>query len=415
MLSAFNSAGTLALLPAGADASTARARRRSAEPKNAAANTATPDPVTFAIARSVGEMAELRREWDELYRASEPRNPFLSYDWTLACHDIAAEPCSIFVATLRIDGRLAALAPLCISRRRGFRVLHFIADERSDYLGVLCNPEPPGLEEALMRRLLELPREWDIALMRPLAPPYSALQRSALPRGFDSCLTRWTSAPFGRWDGDWKALEQNGPSWVREMPKRRRRFLRDGHSAHCYTGADAAARLDLVSQIEARSWKGRLGSTRFQPGSGRALLSRALESLGGRGEMQLWLAYAGEQAIAFQLDFMLPDRVWHYQGAYDEAFASSRAGSILAYFAFESAWESGIRTFDYLAGEEPYKLERTNASRPIYHLAIYPATVAGRLGFMLLFGARWRLRKVAALHRLYDAVRSAKSKLQIRR
>lgn len=407
-------AGALAFIPAAASGTSAAARRSGPESMNPASAAEAGRPVTFAIARSTGEMAELRHEWNELYLSSEAANPFLSYDWTLACHDTAEQQLSIFVATLRIDGRLVAIAPLCISRRRGFRVLRFIADERSDYLGFLCSPEPAGLEQLLLRRLLELRSEWDIALLRPLAAPYSALQRSTLLSGYLSCLTRWTSAPFGTWEDDWQALQQHGPSWLREMAKRRRRFLRDGYSACSYRGADAAARLDLISQIEERSWKGRLGTTRFQPGLGRALLARALESLRGRGELQLWIAYAGEQAIAFQLDFVLPDRLWHYQGAYDEAFASSRAGSVLAYLALESAWESGIRTFDYLAGEEPYKLSRTNASRPIYHLAIYPATAKGRLAFLALFAARWRLRKVAALRRFYDALRSAKSKLRIR-
>lgn len=407
-------AGALAFLPAATSGTGAAARRPGPASMNPASAADAGQPVTFAIARSTDEMAELRHEWNELYLSSELANPFLSYDWTLACHDTAEQQLSIFVATLRIDGRLVAVAPLCISRRRGFRILRFIADERSDYLGFLCAPEPAELEQLLLRRLLEFQGEWDIALLRPLAPPYSGLQRSIRLPGYVSCLTRWTSAPFGTWEGDWKALQQNGPSWLREMPKRRRRFLRDGYTACSYRGADAAARLDLVSQIEERSWKGRLGTARFQAGLGRALLARALQSLGGRGELQLWIAYSGEQAIAFQLDFVLPDRLWHYQGAYDEAFASSRAGSVLAYLALESAWESGIRTFDYLAGEEPYKLDRTNASRPIYYLAIYPATAAGRLAFLALFAARWRLRKVAALRRFYDALRAAKSKLRIR-
>ena len=128
--------------------------------------------------------------------------------------------------------------------------------------------------------------------------------------------------------------------------------------------------------------------------------------------MELWLAFVDDRAVAFQIDFLMADRVWHYQCAYDERFRNTRAGSILTYQALQSGWQRGVREFDYLSGEEPYKLERTNASRAIHHLAAHRRTARGWLAYGLLAAPRWRLRNVPALRASYQAALSLKRRLR---
>lgn len=369
---------------------------------------------TLQIIRTSEGLELLGPEWKELYLRSKPRNPFLSHAWTHACWLAQQRPSEPFILTLRDAGKLIAIAPLCIENRLGLRVLRFIGDDRSDYLGFLCAPEVDGLEQSMLDRLLALGGEWDIALLRQLTDSYTGLHQSPLPPGVRSQLTEWIRAPHCKAEGDWESFHKSGPSWLREMRKRSRRFSRDGHKAECFRGQKAIARLGEVSRIEAHSWKGREQSTRLQPGPGRELLERAFEILGSRGEMELWLAFVDEQAVAFQIDFVMDDRVWHYQCAYDERFGHTRAGSILTYQALQSAWERGVREFDYLSGEEPYKLERTNASRSIYHLAAHRRTARGWLAYGLLVAPRWRLRRVRALRAMHKAAGSLKRNLRPR-
>ena len=195
------------------------------------------------------------------------------------------------------------------------------------------------------------------------------------------------------------------------MRKRSRRFARDGHRVECFTGSEAIERLDDVAEIEAHSWKGREKTMRLQAGEGRDLLERAFETLGARGEMLLWLAFVEDRPVAFQIDFVMEDRVWHYQCAYDERYRHTRAGSILTYEALRVAWERGVREFDYLSGEELYKLERTNASRTIHHLAVHRRSARGWLAYGLLVAPRWRLRNVPALRSAYKATQALKRQL----
>jgi CelD/BcsL family acetyltransferase involved in cellulose biosynthesis len=296
---------------------------------------------------------------------------------------------------------------LCIEKGRGFRTLRFIAEDRSDYLGFLGEDQNIDLEHRLLNHVLTTSSEWDVAVLRQLSEPYTRLHAIRFPSAFHSHLIEWARAPYCASKSDWDLFELEGPSWLKRTRKRLRRFLKDGWDIECLTGHEAASKLHLVSEIEARSWKAREGAVRLQPGGGQDVLRDTLQQ--GVGEqMELWLASIDGKAVAFQIDFVLPDCLWVYQQAYDEDYKRTSVGSFMAYISFEAAWRRGIREYDYLSGEEPYKLERTNASRAINYVAFHPRTLRGWLAYGLLVAPRWKLRNVGVARAIYKSLQSLK-------
>ncbi|MGV3721791.1 MAG: hypothetical protein ACO1SX_12840, partial [Actinomycetota bacterium] len=102
------------------------------------------------LVQTDGALQGLQAEWSELYAAAAPRNPFLSFDWTLACRKHHCPGSELFVLTVREAGRLAAVAPLRRDRQAGFRVLRFVGDGRSDYLGFLIRDGRADLQQAIL-------------------------------------------------------------------------------------------------------------------------------------------------------------------------------------------------------------------------------------------------------------------------
>ena len=146
------------------------------------------------IIRTIDGLHALEADWQALQAQSSPRNPFLSPAWTFACWAAQEGRVEPFVITLRERGRLIALAPLCIEKKSGFRVLRFIADDRSDYLGLLCDGAIEGLEEVFLDRILQS-RAWDLALFKQLNGDYTRLGESDVPDSHASHCTNWTAAP----------------------------------------------------------------------------------------------------------------------------------------------------------------------------------------------------------------------------
>jgi CelD/BcsL family acetyltransferase involved in cellulose biosynthesis len=368
-----------------------------------------------AVVRTADGLADLIPEWDRLYQESEPRNPFLSADWTKAYLDTVGRGTELFVVCLRSGDRLVGVAPLCIEQRAGFRVLRFITEDRSDYLGFLCASDHPAAAQQLLEAIVERSHEWDLAVLKQLVPDYSGLEQLKFPKAVRSSTTVATTAPYTAADVDWDELHEIGPHWLKRIRKRLPRFLRDGWALERFTGTEASARLDQVAEVEARSWKGTENVMRLQPGGGQELFRHAFETLGTRGEMQLWLASLNGRPAAYKIDFVLPGRLWVYQLGYDEEFQRASVGSFLCYVGIEQAWRGGVREYDYLSGDEAYKVERTMASRTIRHLAIHPRTLRGHLAFAVLIAPRWHLKDVPILRAAFRSVRNVVRAVRNRR
>jgi CelD/BcsL family acetyltransferase involved in cellulose biosynthesis len=360
------------------------------------------DSFEFDLVRTLPGLTALEPEWSALYEQAEQKNPFLSYSWTYACLQNQAPVPELSVLAMRRSGKLVGLAPLCIEKRFGLRILRFIAEDRSDYLGFLLSSANDGIEELVMAQLADRRLNWDLALLHRLAEPFTTIHKLSPPTGRWH-RTEWTASAYHRFEGDFEALHEAGPSWIREMRKRQRRFVRDGGSALRLAGAEAAGKLTLVGEIEAASWKGAKDCMRLQPGAGQNIFREAFLNLGD--QVELWLALFRGRPVAYRIDFLCGDRLWLYQGAFDAAYDKVRAGSVLSYVATERAWLHGVREYDYLTGDEAYKLNRTSALRPIFSLAGHRRTARGWLAYGLLVAPRWKLRRVAALRSFRNSLR----------
>jgi len=356
------------------------------------------DAYTIDRITTTEELERLQPEWSALHAETSPRNPFLTYEWTAACWRHVCRGARLHVLTARQNGRLVAVAPLCLERRAAFRVLRFIGDGRSDYLGLLESPGSPHAGRALLDHLAGASGDWDLALFRQLCPTYTDLHETALPPTLKSEGIEGTVAPYLEHPGPFTALVKEGPSSLRRAQRAVRKFEKEGGTVERRCGADAAELVEAIATVEARSWKGREGCARFQPGSGQELLRQALRELGGRGEMEIWVAWKDERPVAFLVNFLTPERVCYYQGAYDEEHRKLYLGGLLHYRAIERAWEAGLREYDFMSGDEAYKTGWTTGERTLRYRAVFPPTPRGYLAFATLVAPRWRLKQSPHAH-----------------
>ena len=104
----------------------------------------------FDLVHTEEGFAALETDWQRLYDQIIPRNPFFSYDWTKALWRHLCPTAPLFLLIVRSESRLVGVAPLRLEKRWGFRVLRFIGDERSDYLGFMVAPDHAGIENLML-------------------------------------------------------------------------------------------------------------------------------------------------------------------------------------------------------------------------------------------------------------------------
>src|SRR5262249_3083409 len=122
-------------------------------------------------------LAELRDEWNDLFRRCATATPFQSYAWLESWWRTYGVPGRLRVALVRRDGRLVAAAALIRNRRWGCPVLTPVGSALPEFCDVLVDDGAPGGGPLLVDALLD-ERDWrlvDFAETRPGAAAGRAL------------------------------------------------------------------------------------------------------------------------------------------------------------------------------------------------------------------------------------------------
>ncbi len=116
--------------------------------------------------------------------------------------------------------------------------------------------------------------------------------------------------------------------------------------------------LDEIIEVERHSWKAQEGSLRLE-GRGRKFYEAFLRNLAERHQLELWFCRYNGTLLAYLITFNYRDSIFYYNGAYRSNYASFHAdispGSLLIACAVKNAHDRGLKAFDFLRGDEPYK------------------------------------------------------------
>jgi CelD/BcsL family acetyltransferase involved in cellulose biosynthesis len=154
---------------------------------------------------------------------------------------------------------------------------------------------------------------------------------------------------------------------------------------------DPRAALGRAASICRRSWKGSQGVGLLLQRTVGCFLQRLLEDQ----ESCAFLAKlkVGETPVAYELDLHLDNNVWSYDCAYDRAWAHSSPGVLLTAAVIEDACRPGMSEYDFMRGDEPYKIWWTDVWREEMEYVMDAGTRRGRLARKLAFQTRWKLRQ----------------------
>jgi CelD/BcsL family acetyltransferase involved in cellulose biosynthesis len=135
--------------------------------------------------------------------------------------------------------------------------------------------------------------------------------------------------------------------------------------------ADALAELDAFIDLHQRRW-GADGLFPPTPGgdASRVFIRRWFEESGPDGPVQLLFLTVGGRRIAAGIHVVSGDTLMFYNAGIDPDARDLSPGVILAARCVQFAVEHGMRRFDFLRGNEPYKYEWGAVDEPIQRLLV---------------------------------------------
>jgi CelD/BcsL family acetyltransferase involved in cellulose biosynthesis len=337
----------------------------------------------ISVQADPARLQALEPEWRVLH-ADAGASPFLAPEWLLPFHRRFAVRRPLRVVEARgPGGRLDGLALL--SARGGLPGAprwHLLGNglTGADDLDLLVRPDVPAARTALAGALLDAGLDaLDLEDLPCGSPTVAALRAAAVERGARVAVTRRFACPGfavrGRFEEHLARIRR------RETYGRRVRWLakQDGFRIDVTTSpAEAAGAMDDVLRLHRLRWTAEGGSYGIPPGPMEDFHREVAPLLAARGWLRLYRLFVGGTAIAAVYGLEVGKTFFYYQSGYDPAWSARSPGVVLTGRTVEDAYARGLAYYDFLRGEEAYKLDWAADRRETCVVRVRTATFAAR-------------------------------------
>jgi CelD/BcsL family acetyltransferase involved in cellulose biosynthesis len=320
-------------------------------------------------------VASVAAGWEELAaRTAAP--PWMRPGWIEAWWQAFGRGALELLAVHRGD-ELVAVCPT--ERRRAVRA--GTANWHSPTFAPLADgPEPL---EVISRALLSgrvamvslrpLPAEDDAA---------AALTAAAASAGLRTIDRSHMRSPFVPLDGTFEAFckrERPGRRLLKDIRRNRRRLEAEGEVT--FEVHDGTERLDAVLEeayaVEAAGWQGSAGTAIVSDARTRGFYDQVARWAAPRGLLRVMFLRVGGRAIAFEYCLLNGRELADLKGGYRAEYRTRSPGMLMALEIIRWSFAQGLAAYDFLGGDEPYKLRWTGDVRDRCVLHAFPRTLAG--------------------------------------
>lgn len=323
----------------------------------------------------------LEAEWDEL--ADEvAAGPFIRPGWLRAWWAAFGQGTST-VLCVRRNGALVALLPL--QRGRGSLRSQTNWHNASSGLVAVDDEAARALADALFATGA---RSISVSCLDTALPGRLSLVESAGAASYRTLERVVERPPFASLAGTWESYLAAVSKNARADVGRRLRRLEEAGDLQLDVN-DGTERIDDLLRegfaVEAAGWKGAQGTAISSRPETLAYYTDAARWAASRGFLQLAFLRLDGAAIGFHLNVVADGVHSHVKGGYDEAFQHFSPGKVLHRLLLERAFAAGLRRYDFLGSDEPYKLQWANDARELVRIQAFrnsPAGLVERAGYV---------------------------------
>lgn len=347
--------------------------------------------------------ASLEQDWNRLSQSADFPNVFTTSDWFRAWHQgfpgegrRGQHRPNILV--LRKDGAVVGISPLVrtVASRAGFTVrrLEFVG-RAGDYNDLVVGDGSTGQVEAVVGFLTATSKQWDVLDLRDLREAGGQIPQieSALSRAnlFHRIAPEEDRCPYLVIDAPWPEMLGRRPHMhhvFRNQQNRLKRLSTEGLRVRIIE--DPRQEPGLLERMVALEAQKHVGGQLSLPFFGRhpEVFRSLFDTLGPRGWISIAVMELGERLLAWLLLFRCGQKLWAYLTAYDHSFARVSPGKMLIPAVIDYGFAHGFREYDFLRGEEPYKMRWTTDFHQNHRVQIWNRRWISRLRGFAYFDLR---------------------------
>jgi CelD/BcsL family acetyltransferase involved in cellulose biosynthesis len=310
--------------------------------------------------------------WDAVAAAGR-RSPFLTWAWQHHWAAVFGEGRRLDIRHVRdADGRLVAILPLYESEPGTLELLG--GAEVSDYLDLIAvaGHEEDAWAALLAARAGERER-WILHAVPAASTTVRALPALAAAVGLAADATLEERCPVLALPSSWEPyLASLSGKHRHELSRKIRRFEREVPEGRAVVVRGPEAIGTRLGDFLALHRRSRVGKAKFMDARMERFFRAALPALAAHDGVALWCLETPGGPIASFVCLEWDDTVGLYNSGFAPESAALSPGLVLLSHVIRDAIARGRPRFDFLRGEERYKLEFEPNLEDVYRVTIGP-------------------------------------------
>lgn len=345
----------------------------------------------------------LEADWNRLSERAAQPNVFATFDWYVAwCRYLSqrdgVERLRPHVLTLKRDGEVRGIAPLALAQttQLGMRLrrLQFAGRGHEwDYNDLLIGDNEDAQTSAVAEYLRLTSSDWDIVDLTDVRDTNSAALRiqHAMSRAGLRCdlLPVRDRCPYLPLDAPWDEMIRRRSRLTQKAFRNRQSRLRKmtGDAVRIRVLNEPHKEPGLLERMIELEKQKHYKGVQSEPFLGEyfSVFDEVIRQLGPKGAICVILLEWENRLLSWDLLFRCGNKLWDYLTVYDREFARVSPGNMLLPAAIDFGFAHGYTEYDYLSGEEAYKMQWATD----YH----------HRARIVIWNDRWKSRLYAAAYR----------------
>jgi CelD/BcsL family acetyltransferase involved in cellulose biosynthesis len=336
----------------------------------------------------------LQEEWADLAdRVEAP--PFLHPGWIAAwCDEFTGR--TVSVLAVRRSGRLAGLVPFVEETTGTVSPTNW----HTPRFGLLA--EDLSARRELCRLLVERARHrLDVCFLYSGSGDMEELRAASAEAGHRVQVRVTQRSPFVDVDGSFADYEKRVPAKrLREVRRRRRKLEARGEVSVSFvqpSADDLPSLLEEGFRVEGSGWKSEQGTAILSSRTTASFYTEVARWAASRGWLTLAFLRLDGRVAAFDMCLEAYGRVYVLKGGFDTELRSFGPRTILLHDSLRRAFDSGLRSYEFLGADDDYKLPWATGMRDCLRLQAFPQSATGMAGYLAYRFARPAAKRAVAL------------------
>ena len=380
--------------------------------------------LTIRVITDSKEFESLRETWDGLLEKSYDNNIYLTWEWLFTWWKHYGEGKKLSILLIEDEGRIIGIAPLMQSRyRKGFikfDVLENICSTNCDYSGIILTQRKEEAMTTLLAylgriisssniilRISQILKDSEfLSLLRKQHPPF-AKSLILNERVLTTCP--YMSLP-ATWDEYFYSLRRKR----RGNLSRALKSLQKDHTVEfekCAPSNNLRESMQIFFDLHQKRWREQGISGIFAEQKEREFYTDVAGSFSEKGWLDLTFINVDTKAASAVFGLKYERKFYYMVTAFASEYTNHSLGNLHIMYLIEDAIKNGLKEFDFLKGDEVYKLYWARLARENMQVVLMSRKFAAS-GWIRLFYTFMRLdeickRSLLENYRLYRNMKRA--------